>query len=209
MQKLQIQVLNTIYIGEMKNSFRRAELDDFGVIKSTFMKAFWDDPIMRWLFPYDSQFRKLTGMADYLRKLVAYNHGLVTPDVVAFSLWIPPGRPDVEVEGGTESTEVPTEELISKFVALMNSIVANTPREEHWYLQFVGTHPDWQGQGIGSMLIREGLSWARRDGLGVYLETETIENVAYYRHLGFEVRTEWDITSDGPHMWGMWHPARE
>ena len=46
-------------------------------------------------------------------------------------------------------------------------------------------------------------------GLPCYLETETHENVAYYRHHGFEVRSEWDVStadSPGPHMWGMLRP---
>jgi GNAT superfamily N-acetyltransferase len=97
--------------------------------------------------------------------------------------------------------------LIAKFVALREAIVDNTPDEDHWYLQMVGTHPDWQRRGTARALIGRGLEWARRDGLGVYLETETVENVAYYRHLGFEVRTEWDVAAGGPHMWGMWHPG--
>lgn len=158
---------------------------------------------MRWLFPDDEVFRDGTVMRDFFRRLVANGHALVTPDVAAFSLWIPPGRPDVEVE--PSATEPPPDDLIVKFIALRGALEANTPGEEHWYLQMIGTHPDWQRRGIGSALINEGLSWARRDGLGVYLETETPENVAYYRHLGFEVRSEWDVDAGGPHMWRMWH----
>ena len=45
-------------------------------------------------------------------------------------------------------------------------------------------------------------------GLPCYLETETAANVGYYRHHGFEVRTEWDVPPDGPHMWGMLRPVR-
>ena len=44
---------------------------------------------------------------------------------------------------------------------------------------------------------------ADADGVPCYLETETPENVAYYMHHGFDVRTEWDVPSDGPQMWGM------
>jgi hypothetical protein len=40
-------------------------------------------------------------------------------------------------------------------------------------------------------------------GLALYLETETLDNVDYYTHLGFRVRTEWDVPLDGPHLWGM------
>lgn len=186
-------------------NFRRADRSDFAAIKSTYVRSFWDDPVTRWLFPDDDTFSSTSLMDDFFRRLLAYEHSLVTHDVVAFALWIPPGRPDVEFE--PSDSEVPSEEMITKFIALGGAIDANTPIEEHWYLQMIGTHPDWQRRGIGSMLIREGLWWARRDGLGVYLETETVENVAYYRHLGFEVRTEWDVPSGGPHMWGMWHPA--
>jgi ribosomal protein S18 acetylase RimI-like enzyme len=99
--------------------------------------------------------------------------------------------------------------MLEKFMALREALATNTPEEHHWYLQMVGTHPDWQRRGIGSTMISEGLSWAVRDGLSVYLETETIENVAYYRHLGFEVRSEWDVAAGGPHMWGMRHPGGE
>lgn len=172
---------------------------------ATFARSFWDDPVMRWLFPDDETFRDGTVMRDFFRRLIAHEHSLVTPDVVAFSLWIPPGRPEVEIE--STATEPPSD-LLAKFIALRGALEANTPTDEHWYLQMVGTHPDWQRRGIGATLIYEGISWARRDGLGVYLETETPENVAYYRHLGFEVRTEWDVPEAGPHMWGMWHPCR-
>ena len=189
----------------MTSSIRSATTGDLPAIASTFKKSFRHDPVMRWLFPDDEEFEATRQMNDFFRRLLAHERSLVTHDVVAFSLWIPPGRPEVAVE--PEATEPPSEELITKFIALGSAIDENTPVEEHWYLQMIGTHPDWQGRGIGSMLIREGLSWASRDGLGVYLETETVENVAYYRHLGFEIRSEWDVAGGGPHMWGMWHPA--
>lgn len=160
---------------------------------------------MRWLFPNDASFEDGTVMKDFFRRLLAHEKSFITPDVVAFAMWIPPGRPDVEVE--SSSTELPPAELLAKFIALREAIAVNTPEENHWYLQIVGTHPDWQRRGIGAELIRQGLEWAQHDGLGVYLETETEENVAYYRHLGFEIRSEWDVAAGGPHMWGMWHPA--
>ncbi len=190
----------------MSLPIRAAIHDDVPRICVTFARSFWDDPVMRWLFPDDEVFADGTVMIDFFRRLLAHNASMVTPDVVGFSLWIPPGRPDVDVE--PTSTEMPSDELITKFVALREALATHTPQENHWYLQMVGTHPDWQGRGIGTSLINEGLSWAARDGLGVYLETETVENVAYYRHLGFEVRSEWDVVAGGPHMWGMWHPAK-
>lgn len=145
-------------------------------------------------------------MEGFFRRLLTYQHSHVTEDVVAFALWIPPGRPEVQVD--TSPAELPPEELLKKFIALREALTLHTPPEDHWYLQMVGTHPDWQRRGIGAQLISEGIEWARRDGLGVYLETETVENVSYYRHLGFDVRSEWDVAEGGPHMWGMWHSVQ-
>ena len=185
--------------------FRVGDTSDLRAIGSTFMRSFWDDPVMRWLFPDDGLFAGRTVMHDFFRRMIAHGRTLVTPDVVSFAMWVPPGRPEVDVE--PTATEPPPDELITKFVALREALDANTPQEPHWYLQMVGTHPDWQRRGIGSVLITEGLRWAARDGVGAYLETETAENVAYYRHLGFEVRSEWDVAAGGPHMWGMWRQA--
>lgn len=184
---------------------RRAEQSDLALIRMTFVRSFWEDPVVRWLFPDDDEFTDGSMLIDFFRRLIAHDCSSVTQDVVAFALWIPPGRPDVEIE--TWITDPPTDELLGKFIALGAAVAANTPPENHWYLQTIGTHPDWQRRGIGSQLIDEGLERARRDGLGVYLETETVENVAYYRHHGFEIRSEWDVDTGGPHMWGMWHPC--
>ena len=79
----------------------------------------------------------------------------------------------------------------------------------------LATHPDWQRTGFGAALMGEVFAIADAEGLGCYLETETEENVAYYRRHGFEVRTEWDLMTDdesdrsqGPHQWGMWRQPR-
>ncbi|MFM8856654.1 MAG: GNAT family N-acetyltransferase [Actinomycetota bacterium] len=188
----------------MSDRIRPAQQTDLTQIRKTFIRSFWEDPVVRWLFPDDEDFRDGSMMIDFFRRLIAHGCSSVTPDVVAFALWIPPGRPDVEFE--TIQTDPPSDELIGKFIALGEAIAVHTPAEDHWYLQTVGTHPDWQRRGYGSLLIEEGIARARRDGLGVYLETETIENVAYYQHLGFEIRSEWDVDAGGPHMWGMWYP---
>lgn len=192
-------------LSAMRPSFRVAQQDDLASIRQTFMRSFWEDPVVRWLFPDDEEFRDGSMMIDFFRRLIAHGCGTVTPDVVAFALWIPPGRPEVAIE--PIETAPPTDELIGKFIALGEAVAANTPDEDHWYLQTIGTHPDWQRRGLGSDLIGQGVERAHGSGYGVYLETETIENVAYYRHLGFEVRTEWDVAGGGPHMWGMWMPA--
>lgn len=59
--------------------------------------------------------------------------------------------------------------------------------DPHWYLMALGVDPEFHGRGFGSELVRAGMERADRDGVAVYLETETDENVGYYEHLGFDV----------------------
>ena len=83
----------------------------------------------------------------------------------------------------------------------------HTPAEPHWYLQLLGNASrTGSAAALGAALMNVMFERADADGLPCYLETETIENVAYYRHHGFDVRSEWDVPT-GPHMWGMYRPA--
>ena len=172
-------------------------------IAHTAWRAFADDPVMRWLFPSDDEYSTAGAeMFRYqMRRWRQWSETWTTDDGVAVAAWIPPGRPPVEVPGPPPAQPPP--ELLEKFLALRGAMEANTPEEPHWYLNLLATHPDWQRQGLGARLIDHVGRTAAEEGLPLYLETETVANVAYYSHLGFVVRTEWDLPLDGPHMWGM------
>lgn len=63
-------------------------------------------------------------------------------------------------------------------------------QEPHWYLATLGVDPTSQGQGQGTLLVREGLDRADSDGVEAYLETETEANVRFYERFGFGVVEE-------------------
>jgi hypothetical protein len=79
---------------------RRASAEDLSLICTTFARSFWDDPVMRWLFPDDDVFRDGTVMQGFFQRVMAHDCTLVTPDVAAFSMWIPPTRPELDVDTG-------------------------------------------------------------------------------------------------------------
>lgn len=60
------------------------------------------------------------------------------------------------------------------------------PSEDHWYLTELGTTPAARGRGVGSGLVKHRIAHARRQGVGVYLESSTRDNVPFYEKLGFE-----------------------
>ncbi len=171
------------------------------------MRSFVDDPVMRWLVPDDEDYFAPGGelFRGVVTNWVALGEVWCTDDAVALAAWIPPGRPEAQVDVDPPVAPPPPER-IERFKVLGPLLDANSPPEPHWYLQMLATHPDWQRQGLGAELMASMFERSDAEGLACYLETETVENVAYYRRHGFDVRSEWDVPG-GPHMWGMLRPA--
>ena len=186
------------------SSIRRAAVADLRQMCRTATVAFADDPVLRWFYPDDAAYAASAPRAFHhlAARSVILDGAFTTDDGVAVGIFFPPGRPEVDADplpGGTP----PGPELRARFDAFGVALAEHTPAEPHWYLNVLATHPDWQRQGLGAAIIAPIGEVCRRDGLALYLETETPENVAYYSHLGFRVRSEWDLPLDGPHLWGM------
>ncbi len=186
-------------------TIRAAQPDDIARIALTGSRAFADDPVLRWFFPDDDYFEISPVLIGYMARRWLANDSLwCTDDGVAMAGWAPPGRPETDLPEGPAIEHPPWR--LERFAAIGDAFAEHTPTEPHWYLNMLATHPDWQRQGLGAALMGVTFDVADEHGLPCYLETETVENVAYYRHHGFEVRSEWDLSAGGdlgPHMWGM------
>jgi ribosomal protein S18 acetylase RimI-like enzyme len=201
---------------------RRATETDLVRLCVTVMRAFADDPVMRWIHPDDERYLSVGGavfheaMAGWLRLGEVW----CSDDAAALAVWIPPGRPEIPPPPDGHVPPVSSPDLLDRFAILGPLMEAHTPPEPHWYLQLLGTHPDWQRQGLGAALMNAMFERADADGVPCFLETETLVNVAYYRRHGFEVIADFDIpagrhehrfsswggdpsTEVGPHMWSM------
>lgn len=183
---------------------RKAVAGDLKRLCRTTVLAFADDPVMRWLYPDDNEFFANGGavMRFALRRWMAHEATFTTDDGVALAAFVPPGRPEVDIAPEPNDARF-GEDLLARFAAIGGALKAHTPAEPHWYLNLLGTHPDWQRQGLGELMISPIVAQCDADAVPLWLETETVANVAYYQRFGFRVRSEWDVPLDGPHMWGM------
>lgn len=86
---------------------------------------------------------------------------------------------------------------------LMDALLRNHPPEPHLYLNFLGVDPDYQRKHLGTALLAHlrDIARERNDLAGVYLETATEANVAYYSGKGYQVLSE--IYPLGVRMWRM------
>jgi len=65
--------------------------------------------------------------------------------------------------------------------------------QPHMYLVLLAVDPSFQGKGYAGALMRPVLDRSDKLGLPCYVETHSIQNVAFYRHFGFQVVREIDL----------------
>jgi len=71
------------------------------------------------------------------------------------------------------------------------------------YLLIVGVATELQGKGFGRKLIGAAIEKSKREGLHLYLETETEENVKMYEHFGFRLLKRITLPIVDLPMWEM------
>jgi len=94
---------------------------------------------------------------------------------------------------------------LPKALRLLTQVEGLHPKEpNHWYLGYLGTRCDSQGQGLGSAMLREVLAQADDTGTPAYLESSNERNLTLYQRHGFRVVEEIKALDDGPSIWRMW-----
>jgi len=76
-------------------------------------------------------------------------------------------------------------------------------RSTYLYLLVVGVATELQGKGFGRKLIVAAIEKSEREGLQLYLETETEENVKMYEHFGFRLLKRITLPIVDLPMWEM------
>jgi len=191
---------------------RRAVLGEADQVGAALADAFTDDPVIGWLIPFDVAHRErrmvtfFTSMArSYLRR---DKHVYLAGDGMGGSLWSAPG-----------SWALPMGEIARESVPAFRAFGGNLlralrtqmevehghPKEpKHWYLGYLGVRCDHQGQGIGSLMLREVLDQADAAGVPAYLESSNEKNLSLYERHGFAITKSYPALGRGPTIWRMW-----
>ena len=196
---------------------RHAQKSDVPALSATLGRAFYDDPIMKWMLPDDA------GRAKALPSMwaaMARHHYLAGggaevatngSGVAAATLWDPPGRWKQTRREELRMTPAFLLAFRSRMVGaqkIADIMKEKHPEEPHWYLLAIGSDPTVRGAGFGQALMRSRLDRCDAEHAPAYLESTKQQTVPYYMRFGFEVIEEMKLPGGCPSMWPMWRAAR-
>jgi len=172
------------------------------------MRAFAEDPLITWMLPVDDFERRATLLFDCTLRAGLLNESIyTTDDGVCTAAWAPPDRwefSDEQMQMMAEPFAEAAGDRAVRVLTAFGQMAEVHPAEPHWYLEGLGTHPDWQRQGIASKVLLPILDRCDAEAVPAYLETQREVNVPFYRGHGFEVSGTLQLSDGGPRLWLMW-----
>ena len=177
-------------------------------------RAMANDPVFTYMLSDPVERERLTPplMAAWTRYGLLFGEVYVTAGPVeASAIWLTPG---VTTRTEEHRDRAGLTAVVSAFSdgarARYDAVVQDHDRVRgaaqsvpHWYLVLIGVDPARQGLGLGSLLLRAGLSRVDQDGVECHLFTEESRNVPLYQRYGFEIAVDGDLPDGGPHFWFM------
>jgi ribosomal protein S18 acetylase RimI-like enzyme len=166
-----------------------ATASDEASIIDVLVRANWDDPAARWVWPDSQQF--LMHFPSFVRAFggKAFTHGSAyyVDGYVGAALWLPPDvHPDENVLIALVQQTV-SEQIQKDFFPVLEQMGRYHPSEPHWYLPLMSVGPSQQGKGFGSALLQHTLLQFDRDNKLAYLESSNPRNIPLYKRHGFEL----------------------
>ena len=95
-----------------------------------------------------------------------------------------------------------------RMIGAFNAIEKVHPKEEHYYLEALGTRQDMQSKGVGSAMIGHMLERCDAEGMPAYLESSNVRNVPFYARHGFVTTGEIVVGKGAPPVTAMWRDPR-
>ena len=200
--------------------FLRADLT---ATVATLVRAFDDDPVMRWIFPDERMRRRRlppffaaslrgSGLRHQGTEVAVAGGPVAGGPVLGAAIWLPPDtwRPPLWRQiAALPGVALTLGSRLPAASAVYGALLRVHPSRPHWYLSGIGTDPPVQGTGVGGELLRSRLARCDASRQPAYLESSKERNVPFYERHGFAVTGELTVPGGGPTLWLMWRDPRE
>lgn len=196
---------------------RTATAADRAKLADSLASAFSEDPLFKWMAgagPDQAIEPKLRMVFDAFLKLdLARPEHLVftDDDGIGVAIWKAPNK--WKMQTGDMFRALPA--MLRAFgtkaprmIGAFNAVEKVHPKEEHYYLEALGTRQDLQSKGVGSAVIRHMLDRCDHEGVPAYLESSNVRNVPFYARHGFETTGEILVGKGAPTVTAMWREPR-
>lgn len=182
--------------------------DEAPVAANIIADAFQHLDVAKWLVPDDTARRDVVERNMQIFTTHAVKHGLIsmTLDEIAVAVWFPTWEPVPPPDDYDELLDAACAPWSDRFRTLDATFEQHHPHgEPHHHLAFLAVRPGYQGQGLGSALLRN--HHEMYPDVAMYLEASSRESRALYLRHGYLDRGRFTLPPDGPPLWAMWRPA--
>jgi ribosomal protein S18 acetylase RimI-like enzyme len=190
---------------------RKVERRDIPQLSEVLALAFDNDPAMRWATRENA--KRLDALRDLYSYCIEddlrYGEETTTDDLKACAVWVPPEAMEKKPTPLYFLRMLPHYirwtgiSKLSRWLKFYELCEEKRPKQPHFYLDFIGVHPEKQGRGYASALLRHTLTCLDADGTPAYLESSNLRNNPLYQRNGFKIMDEIHLP-DGPTLWCMW-----
>jgi len=203
---------------EEARSVRKGQAAGIDGMAEALAHAFFDDPVFSWVLRHDPRRMRVlrSGFELFLRRIwLEHGHTYTTPGTAGAAVWEPPGMWKLGV--GKQLGLLPamlgvfrrhSPRVLRSLTLLEGGHPAEPEYPEHYYLAFLGVHPEWQGRGLGASLLAPVLERCDGESRPAFLEASSPRNRALYERHGFEVMEEFALGRGAPPQWRMWREPR-
>jgi GNAT superfamily N-acetyltransferase len=176
--------------------------------------AFADYPVMRYVLGAggDYQERLRTLIDFFLAPRVLRNDPMLAvyagPEVSGVAVCTLPGGPSPPLDAARQQAWAALgADGRGRYEECVRAWEPLAVAEPNIHVNMLGVPPRFQGRGLGRVLLERVHAMSREhpESRGVTLTTESVTNVAFYRHLGYQVVGHGPI-APGLETWGFFRP---